>query len=243
MNTFGLGALYSINSDGTSIEFGTLQNCDFSVSFDKKELYGRKQAAVKIARGKAKYEGKAAFAEIRAVAFNQILAGTLSTGQLKVAEPVTTTIPAVTPFTITITPPGAGTFGKVLSVYDLSDPTTKKPMTKVATAPTTGQYSVVSGVVTFAAADQGKKVQYTHDYNLTTGQTITLTNNNMGTSPTFQIEMYNTMDGKNLTLLLNACTTNKFGMAFKQEDFTIPDFDFSAFADNADIIGYIYMDE
>lgn len=243
MYEFGLGSLFSNNSDGTSVEFGDLQNCDFSVSFDKKELYGRKQAPVKVARGKGKYEGKAGFANIRAAALNQILGGTISTGQLKVAEPTNATVPAATPFTITISPPGTGTFGKILAVYDVSDPTVKKPMTKVASAPITGQYSISAGVLTFAAADLSKKIQYVYDYNLTTGNTITLTNNNMGTAPVFQIEMYNTLDGKNLTLLLNACTTTKFGLNFKQEDFTIPDFDFSAFADSSDIIGYVYLDE
>lgn len=243
MYEFGLGSLFSINSDGTSVEFGTLQECSFSFSFDKKELYGRKQIAVKVARGKGKAEGKAGFADIKAAALNQILGGTVSTGQLKVAEPVLTTIPASTPYTIAITVPGSGTLGKVLAVYDVTDPTTKKPMEKVSSAPATGEYSFATGTLTFAAADTGKKIQYVYDYTLTTGKTITLTNNNMGTAPTFQIEMYSVLDGKNITLLLNACTTNKLDLNFKQEDFLIPGFDFSAFADSSDVVGFLYLDE
>lgn len=243
MYQFGEGSLFSVNSDGTSIEFGTLQDCSFSFSFDKKELYGRKQLPVKVARGKGKAEGKASYANITAASLNQILGGTVTTGQLKVAEPVLTTIPATTPFTVAITVAGSGTLGKILAVYDVSDPTTKKPMLLVASAPTTGQYSFATGTLTFATADAGKKIQYVYDYTLTTGKTITLTNNNMGTAPTFQIEMYSVLDGKNITLLLNACTTNKLDLNFKQEDYLIPAFDFSAFADSSDVIGFLYLDE
>ena len=243
MFEFGLGSLFSVNSDGTSVEFGTLQECSFSFTFDKKELYGRKQIAVKVARGKGKAEGKAGFADIKAAALNQILGGTVSTGQLKVAEPVLATIPAVTPFTISITAPDSGTIGKILAVYDVSDSTEKTAMTKVTGTPATGEYSFASGTLTFADADAGKKIQYVYDYTITTGKTITLTNNNMGTAPTFQIEMYSVLDDKNVTLLLNACTTNKLDLNFKQEDYLIPAFDFSAFADSSDIIGYLYLDE
>jgi len=244
MFEFGLGSLFSRNSDGTCVEFGTLQECSFSFSFDKKELFGRKQIAVKVARGKGKADGKASFANINALSLNQILGGTVTTGQLKVAEPILATVPAVTTFTVTIgTIPDSGTLGKLLAVYDVSDPTTKKLMTKVASAPATGQYSFATTIMTFAAADANKKIQYIFDYTVTTGKTITITNNNMGTAPTFEIEMYATLDGKNITLLLNACTTNKLDLNFKQEDFLIPGFDFSAFADSSDIVGYLYLDE
>lgn len=243
MFEFGLGAMFSRNSDGTSVEFGTLQGCDFTFSFDKKELFGRKQVAVKVVRGKGKAEGKASFAEIRASALNQILGGQISNGRVTVAEPVVTTVPATAPYTITITPPGSGTFGRLLAVYDVSDPLTKKEMQRVTSSANAGQYTVAAAVMTFTAADAGKRIQYQYDYTTTTGKTITLTNNMMGTAPIFEIEMYTTLDGKNITLLLNACTTNKLGFNFKQEDFLIPDFDFSAFADSADIIGYLYLDE
>lgn len=246
MYEFGLGKLFSVNSDGTSVEFGTLQDVSFSFSFDKKELYGRNQYAVKVARGKAKTEGKAGFAQIKSAALNQILNGDISTGKKVILDPhVTDIVPAVTPFELTYTVPNTGTFGKMLSMYDVSDPSVATPMKLVTTAPNTGEYSidVATKKFTFSSADKGKRVQYTFEYNVSTGKTITLTNRQMGTAPVFQIELFTQLDGKQLCLQLNACTTTKLDFNMKQEDFLIPGFDFSAFADSAEILGYLYLDE
>ena len=56
MYQFGVGALFAKFPDGSSVEFGTLQDCNVDFSFDKKELYGRNQFPVKIARAKGKVD-------------------------------------------------------------------------------------------------------------------------------------------------------------------------------------------
>jgi hypothetical protein len=51
------------------------------------------------------------------------------------------------------------------------------------------------------------------------------------------------LDGNPITVVLNNCTSEKLTMNFKNEDFTIPDFSFSAFSDAADVVGHIYLSE
>lgn len=352
---FGVGAMFAKLPDGTSVEFGTLQNADISISFDKKELYGRKQMPVHVARGKGKIEGKAAQADIKAKAINLILNGTLSAGQLNVAEPINTVIPSVSPYTVSMGTL-AGALNSVLVMYDTSGDT-KVPMTlvsgtptatdqyafsgvsrvagtrtytvttnvaandtitidgvtftAVATSPTGNQFLVGStiaasitnlvtimaknvtissrytitsnattftltetiagsgytpstatvvgtgvitsatatvssagtGTFTFFSGDSGKKVQYQYDYVLATGKTIQITNNMMGTAPTFEMEFYSVLDGRQIALVLNNCTTDKLDFSFKNEDYMIPNISYSAFADASDIVGNIYLDE
>ena len=244
MYTFGVGGLFSQLSDGTSIEFGALQDASLDFSFDKKELYGRKQYPLHVARGKGKVEGKASYADIKASNLNAILGGTASTGQLKVAEPVTITVPSATPFTKTITVPSAGTINSILAVYDCSG-STKSPMTLVTGTPLTGQYSfaLATKTLTFADADKGKSIQYVFDYVLTTGKTITLTSNMMGTAPSFEVELHTVLDGLSVCIVLFKCTSEKLSLNLKNEDYTIPNFTFSAFANAADEVGKIYLDE
>ena len=242
MYEFGVGALFAKNSDGSSVEFGILQDVSLDFSFDKKELYGRRQFPVHVARGKGKIEGKATYANIQAAALNAVLNGTISTGELIVAEPVTTSVPATTPYTITITPPASGTMGSILAVYDVSG-ATKVPMQLVTGTPTTGQYSYATGTLTFAAADEGKAIQYQYDYKVTTGKTLQMTNSMMGTAPTFEVELYQTLDNIPLTVVLYKVTTEKLTMNMKNEDYMIPDFSFSAFANAADTVGNIYLGE
>jgi hypothetical protein len=65
----------------------------------------------------------------------------------------------------------------------------------------------------------------------------------MGTAPVFEAEFYAALDGNPITVVLNNCTSEKLTMNFKNEDFTIPDFSFSAFSDAADVVGHIYLSE
>lgn len=234
MINFGVGKLWAIPSaGGTPVQFGVLQDVAVNISFDKKELYGSKQFPVKVVRGKGKIEGKAGFAEIDANAFNLILAGTKGVGQNEVTVK-TGTIPAETPFTV-VSAAGAVNLG----VYDVSGDTAVA-MELVATTPAAGQYTYAAetGTYTFNTGDASTKIQYSYmTADAVDGSKITLTNELMGSSPTFKTVLNGQLAGKQLTLTLNACMTSKLDLAFKQEDFLLPAFDFSAFADAADEIG------
>ena len=143
MYQFGVGALFAKFPDGSSVEFGTLQDCNVDFSFDKKELYGRNQFPVKIARAKGKVDCKATYADIKAEALNIVLNGSISNGELKVAEPFNVTVPNTLEVPIDL-PTGAA-LNQVLKVYNVSG-TTKVPMTEVASTPTVaGTYYVDDG--------------------------------------------------------------------------------------------------
>jgi hypothetical protein len=120
------------------------------------------------------------------------------------------------------------------------------PMTRVASAPTTGQYSVAAGVYIFAAADVGNIVYINYQYTATStaAKKISLTNVVMGAAPTFRADLSVPYGGKVLTLTLLNCMSTKMQLATKLDDFLIPDFDFEAFADASGInIGTIALSE
>ncbi len=73
-------------------------------------------------------------------------------------------------------------------------------------------------------------INYT--YNVTsTGQKLAITNPLLGTTPTFQALFYTTFQNQAVTLKLNNCISNKLSFQTKLEDFVMPEFDFSCFAD------------
>ncbi len=104
----------------------------------------------------------------------------------------------------------------------------------MTSAPAAGQYSVAGGVYTFAAADQGKMLLINYTYALAgAGQHFTVTNQLLGTTPTFQAQFYTTFQGNAVNVRFNNCTSSKLGFGTKLEDFVMPEFDFSVFADAA----------
>ena len=73
----------------------------------------------------------------------------------------------------------------------------------------------------------------------TSGSILTITNQVMGTTPTFKATFYTNYGGSGTALRLNACTADKLSLPTKIDDWTIHEFDFSAFADSSGTIGYL----
>jgi hypothetical protein len=247
MRSFGVGGLYITPASSIiPVQFALLQDVTFDISFDEKLLHGQYQFPVEVARAKGKISIKAAFAEIRAEAFNQIIGGTVTTGMKMISQNQAATIPAVSgPYTVTPTVPASGTFVTNLVVENVNDTTNPPvPMTPVVSGPTTGQYTIsASGVYTFASADAGQNVQITYEYSITGGKTLTVTNQLMGAAPKFELRAFNTYGDKQVGVRLPRATSNKLGLAMKLEDFTIPDFEMAAFADGAGNVIYKYTKE
>lgn len=240
MLNFGVGKLWAIPSDdSTPVEFGTLQDVSVGFSWDKKELYGSNQFPVKIVRGKGKIECKASFAEINGLALNLLLAGTVSTGQKKV-QTIIGAVPEAVPYEIT-----TDTDAVNLGVYDLSNPVVAVPMKLVPVSPAAGQYQFdkSNGKYIFSAADASKPIKYVYKDTVSGGITINLPNANMGTSPVFKAVLNGQLDGKQINLELNACVSAKLDMQFKLEDFLIPNFEFTAFADASGSPGNLTLAE
>jgi hypothetical protein len=226
----------------TPIQLGIIQDASVDFSFDIKQLYGQYQFPVAIGRGKGKITGKTKFAQLNGLTINTMIFGqTLTAGQLgEVIDTVGTAVPT-TPYQITPTVPGSGMWTKDLGVLDPNG----KPLTRVVSGPTTGQYSVTAGVYLFAAADTGKIMRISFQYTATSTTMTRLTVNNtlMGQAPTFGVDLMTTFNGKQFVLTLPNCTGSKFSFATKLDDFTIPEFDFDAFADSLGNVAYLGMAE
>jgi hypothetical protein len=213
-------------------KFGALQDVSIDISFDTKYVYGAYQFPLAVGRGKGKITGKAAFAQIDGTMWNDLLFGQGTTSVL-LADFIDTAgqlIPT-TPFTLTIVPPLAGTFVADLGVLNSGS----VPMTRVASAPTTGQYSETAGAYVFAAADVGLRVFINYQYSAASAAAKQGIVNNvtMGYAPTFQADLVMPYQGKTLTISLPNCVSTKLGLATKLDDFAIPSFDWDSYANAA----------
>jgi hypothetical protein len=231
---FGSGVLLGQRTDianATPVNFGLVQEVTLDLSFEVKELYGQYQLPVAIGRGKGKLTGKAKMARISGLALGSLFFGQpVSAGQVATSFGETATIPS-TPFQVTVA--NGATF---VDDYGVVNASTGLPLTRVASAPAAGQYSVnmASGQYTFASADTGKAVLISYTYTVAaSGQQIAVTNQLLGITPTFQAQLYGTFQGLPLNVKLYNCVSSKLGAATKLDDFMVPEMDFSMFANAA----------
>lgn len=224
--------------------FGTLQDTEMDFKFELKQLHGQNQFAVAIGRGKGSINCKSKVGSIRAAFLSSLVFGQALTAGLTsmVYDTVGTAVPA-TPYQVTVTPPSSGTFAADLGVID---GTTGRPMTRVASGPATGQYSVTGGgQYTFAAADTGKLMYINYRYTATStiAQRLTIANLPMGYAPTFRGDFYGPFQGQSAVLTLNSCIAEGFKMTAKNDDFSVPEIGFQAFADASNVIGTLAFTE
>jgi len=250
---FGAGALWGSRTDvtGSGIgpdQFGILQDVQIDWDWTTKELWGQFQFPVDIARGQGKITGKAKFARIFGAIYGDLFFGqTPATGQLTIAENEAASVPATTPYTVTVA--NAANFADDLGVYYASGSNAGNRFTRVTTPSAAGQYSVnlATGIYTFAAADAAASVLISYLYNAGSGKKLTLTNQLVGYTPTFKATFYTTKTTQGtpagLALVLNACTATKLSLPTKIDDYEIQEFDFSAFADPTGAIGTLSVNE
>lgn len=246
---FGVGTIIGRRTDisnPTPAFLGIMQ--DIEIDFDQtlKELMGQYKMPVDVAPAQLKVTGKAKFAKIQANTVNDLILGqtlTSAAGQaMAIAE--AGTIPG-TPYQITVA--NAATFKEDLGVFYASNGV---QLTRVAATPATGQYSVdeATGVYTFAAADTTLTVTLYYTYTVATLKQISMANQLMGVGPVFEIniqESYTNNAGVTNTMFLklNACRSSKLTWPFKNMDYTIQEFDFTAFADQSNNWGTIATSE
>jgi hypothetical protein len=247
MLSFGAGVLYGIQltdaagvavSNPTPVQFGVIQDIQGDLSFEEKMLYGANQFPVAYGRGKGKLEFKAKFANINGQIMGDLFLGNGSNAGIKgVVNNLAAAVPGVSAYTITPTPPSSGT---VVTDLGVTNATTGVPLKKVASGPTTGQYSYSAGVWTFAAADASMAVLISYEYTAssTTAKYGNFSNQLMGYAPAFGCRLSVPYNGKQLTLSLTTCYSSKLSLPFKNDDFAIPDFGFQAIADASGSMGY-----
>lgn len=250
MMNFGTGKVIAVPTnaaDGsaiaipTPVQVASLQDISLDMSVEIKTLYGNKRYPIAVGQGKGKIEVKAKYAEFDAAVLGSLYLGKTSTAGIKAAVmDFGATIPASTPWKLTVAPPSTGTFVADLGVQRTD---TGVQMTRVASAPAAGQYSVDAlGAYTFAAADTGKPIAISYEYSASAGGQIwTMSNDVMGYTPSFSMLLQNGYDGKNLVCKLNRCVSGKLALPFKSDDFAVYDFDAQAFAGADGNLGYICL--
>lgn len=247
-NLFGSGIFWGTptgDASGNAIsnpspsQFGVGQDCSIDMSFDTKKLYGQQQFPVAIGRGKGSITGKSKFAQVNGLLVNSMFFGqTLTSG---IISDVYDTTGVTVALTVTPTVPNSGTWSADLGVRN----SLGQQLTRVASAPATGQYAVAAGVYTFASADVGTTVFINYQYTGTStlAKSVAINNLPMGYSPTFRFDLYVPFQGKSLIFTFPNCTSSKLTVATKQDDFVIPEFDFDVFANAASLVGTVAFSE
>lgn len=249
MRNFGTGTLFATaltDAQGNAlavpvdVQFGTLQDVSIDWSFEEKLLYGAKQFPVEAGRGKGKVGIKAKYADINSTVYSALFFGSAVSAGTIDATSFATTVPASSPYTVTVSPPGSGTYSADLGVT-YPDGTA---LTRVASTPSTGQYSLSGAVYTFAAADTGVAIVINYRYTQTTGRKqFTVGNLLMGTMPTFSLTLDGQYGGKGATYIFPKCTASKLALPLKNDDWTIQEMDISALADANDYVMTVSLND
>ena len=114
-------------------------------------------------------------------------------------------------------------------------------MIRVPASPGTvgpGQYTVSNGVYTFNILDAGLNVSTSYLYTTRAypGAVYTVSNPLIGHTTFFKMVWNGVFQGHTGTFTLNRCISSKLALNIKLEDFLIPEFDFSAMADDNNIL-------
>lgn len=232
MGVFGPGALFVRRTDITTsqaINIGYCQDFSYDESGETKELYGQNQYPLLTARGTVKATGKIKAATLSGIALNAAFFGqSLSSGQILAALSEAGAVPAMSTYTVTVT--NSANFDTDLGVIYAA---TGLPLVRGATASAIGIYSVTAGVYSFNSADASAAVLISYAYTDTGGQKITLANQPIGTTPTFQLDYVSKLYGATYYLRFFNCIASKLTRAHKLTDFMMPEIDFAFFANAA----------
>lgn len=244
------------------VPFAVPQDVTIDVDFTYKPLWGQNQFALISARGQGKITGKIKKAQIFMETYSDLVFGlTSTTGQFAPAQNEAQTVPASTPFTVSVA--NAANFvndgsagGGDLGVLYANG---SGRFTRVATPAAAGQYSVnpATGVYTFSSADANAAVMISYVYNNTvSGNKLAIVSQPTGTTPIFRFTYYQKVSpqpplsgfagglaSKLLSFRLNACSATKWSVPSKLDDWTIDEIDFDVFADSAGNIGSLSTSE
>ena len=238
--SFGSGVLIAKTAAGI-VPFGALQDVQFEIAGKNEELYGQYQSPLAVARAQVKYSAKAKTGYISGPIYSALFFGVAaSVGTVHLAYQEADTIPAATPFTVTV-----ANAAKFVADFGVAYASSGVQLTPVASGPTTGQYSVdvATGVYTFAAADTGLGVLISYTYSdATNGSTIVVPNQLQGVQPTFSVILQRSYNGTGERYLLNSCISSKLSLPTQMAKFGISEMDLDAFAPNGASPLSIYTD-
>lgn len=230
---FGPGILCvrrtDIASQG-SVNIGKAQEFSINLKASSKELYGQNQLPDLVARSTTKASGKMKAARLSSLAMNAAFFGqSFTSGGFSWNINEAFSVPATNPYTYQSV--NHTTFDQDLGVTYAA---TGQPLVLVASGPAVGQYSQSGGTYTFAAADEGVAMLVTYTSTTTSGQSLTYSNQPIGTTPVFQLDYWNNVNqpgASPFAVRCFSCVSDSFALQFKLEDFAMPEVDFSMFCD------------
>lgn len=226
---FGAGTLVGVRTDVTltpPVVFGVCK--DVSIDFSRKieKLIGQYQVPVALGAGELEITGKISWARIGFSEFNNLYFGqtgsAAGTYQVTPLPGVAGTVPGSSSYTVTPTVPNSGTWAEDLGVFYAASGTQLVP---VASGETIGQYAVSAGTYTFAAADASANLLFIFGYTTAAGgTTVTLSNQLMGSAPTWELNCQQQFSQFGVTKILNlklySCMSDKLQLPFKNTGFT-----------------------
>lgn len=231
---FGPGIVIVTRTDLATpfpVNIGYANEFSIDLSGSTKPLYGQNQYPLVQARATIKATGKIKAAVLSGLAWNSTFFGQSFTAGydhyfFNEAHTVASTTQAVTNAS-----GGIVDLGVTYAASGL-------PLQRVASGAITGQYSVVlsTGTYTFAVADEVALLFNYSNFSASSGQQMNVTNQLIGTTPTFQLDYWTNLNqpaSKPFAVRLFGCIADKITLAGKLEDFIMPEFDFSIFANNA----------
>lgn len=249
-NIFMVGIGGNLPTQPTPQQLLTLQ--DFSIDIDAtiKELRGQLQFPDDTAFADRKITWKSGMGRMDIDAMNNVVFGeaAITSGGFPQAVNEAHTIPA-TSVTVTVTN-AADIPLQDLGVIFTSGTAAQigQKLQKVASGPTTGQYSVnlSTGVYTFATADEGLGVNISYNYTLTTGRNLIVNSHSQGFGPS--VEIFASNPYQELTpgvpnyVHLYAAKVMKTGAPLKRADYTIVPIEGEAYANSSGQVIQFYED-
>lgn len=242
--TFGVGNLILTRTDvaySTPTKFGVIQDVEIDFDFTNKMLIGQNQFPVDVARADGKITGKAKIANILARGVNDtFFGGTLGSGTGGVAF-----VPNELHTNASATTYQVTNHTGFIADQGVFYQTSGAQLQQVAPgSEATGKYSInnTTGTYTFAAGDNAAALAFNYTYLALTGESqISIANQLMGSSPVFSMVLATTYKGNVMNIVLNAAIATKLTFPLKNTDYTINDFEFSAYADASGNLGTISL--
>jgi hypothetical protein len=218
----------------------TIQDAELDISGTIESLKGQFQFPDDTAVTDKKGSGKITMGRKDLSLLNQIFFADIAAVGGTSVSPVEKHVAAAT---ISVTPPGSGTFFADLGVYYGAN--INHSFQRIATgSPTAGQYSVSGGTYTFASADVGLDVLISYAYTQpTTGTIFQVNNQNIGYGPQVEIYMVDTYQPVNIgtvllpvfvysTIKVYAAKISKVTLGNKRANYSMPEVNYEYFQAN-----------
>lgn len=233
---FGAGRLIYRTQTGTPVPVATLQEVDVDISATTKDLIGENQYPEASVRAGMKISGKVQTGRFDGRVISNLYlgaseeAGTIAKGLLVAADREPYTVDQDGTVALNL---GEAQFDTDLGVIDVA---TGGAFKWVAANPAAGEYTYdANGMYAFDEGSAGRRVMISFVKSVAgQGETTTITNDLMGEGPTFEMISF---DKKGLYLQLYCCQFSKLSLQRKNEDFLIPNLEFSAYADDVRGVG------